>query len=402
MSRYSVLVALTLLGLTACGADGSDDDSNAAAASGGSGASAGSGGTAGGGTGGTLEVPIGFDDQARQELLDTGIDRYVGQIEPQDVIENEELGTTAYVYEPDPDKAICIFGEPFSWAYKDQGSEDLLIYLQGGGACWTGKCSANKRASLFVPPVGWTDGDVERNPVGGHNTAHVSYCDGSVFSGDNIFEEPGGRVRYHKGLANLSAALTILKEKMPQPRSIFLSGSSAGGYGTIISTALVRVMWPDTPLKVVNDAGLGLTNPEDPGLLDTLSEEWKFDQFLPASCEDCRDGQFSALISWALEHDPSLKVGAFSSYQDFVIGGAFLGMEGPDFRELVLAETGKIHDQHPERFKRYLIAGSDHTAVLGFYDMEVDGVKFIDWTHQLVNDDPAWPDVLAEPSPDAE
>ncbi|MEZ4375229.1 MAG: pectin acetylesterase-family hydrolase [Polyangiaceae bacterium] len=338
-------------------------------------------------------VQVGFDDATMQELHEAGVDRYIGKFKPEEVSDYGE-GLYGFRFAADEHGPICLWGDPYAFGLQDTGSDNLLIYLQGGGACWSELCSANTKAGDRVPTLGWTDPSTEQNPFYGYNMAHVAYCDGSVFSGDNEIDQGDGTIRYHHGLANLTAAMDVLKERYPEPKRIALVGSSAGGYGTIIGTAAVRMQWPTARLDVINDAGLGLTNPERPETLEKFKSEWKFDQFIPASCETCQEGQFSEMIAWALDRDPSLRVGAFSSYEDAVIGGVFLGMDGEAFKALLLKETGSIHERSPERFNRFYISGSQHTAAIGLYDHEVDGMLLTDWVDEMLVEDPKWPDLL--------
>lgn len=339
---------------------------------------------------------IGFDPAAVAELQAAGVDRYFGKFEPETVEQHGEA--TVYTYAPRDDGPTCLFGDPFRVSVRDVGSEDLLIYLQGGGACWSKACAANKTAGFGIQPIGWTDADAERNPTLAHfNVLFVAYCDGSVFSGDNLILGPTGEIeRRHRGLANLSAALDLSKKLFALPRRIVLAGSSAGGYGTILGTVVVRLSYPDVPLTVINDAGLGLTNPDDPSIVDAARDEWKFAALVPPSCQGCLEsGQFTTVIRWALDHDPSLKVGAFSAYEDAIIGGVFLGMKGPDYRSLLLSETDAIHAAHPERFQRFFIDGGSHTAILaGYYDLSLDGTTLLDWTTDMVDGGPAFRDLL--------
>lgn len=343
----------------------------------------------------TEPAVVGFDSRARAELEQIGVGRYLGKFSPEKVDELSN-GQITYEFAPSDDGPVCMYGDPFRVTVRDTGSPDLLVYLQGGGACWSKLCAANESASFGVMPIGWTDGNVEDNPLGAFNVVFVSYCDGSVFSGDNLIHGPGGEiVRRHRGLANLSAALDIALERFPAPERIVLAGSSAGGYGTILGTAVVRLAYPETPLFVINDAGLGLTNPEDPSIVEAATNEWKVGALVPPSCKGCLEsGQFTSVIDWGLAHDPTLRVGVFSSYEDFVISGVFLQMEAADFRELVLQETGKLHQAHPKRFQRFLVDGASHTAVVGFYDTSVNDTLLVDWVDAMLSGDPGWRDLL--------
>jgi hypothetical protein len=342
----------------------------------------------------------GFDDAARAELLAHGFGKYLNAFQPSRVDAGDT--TTTYTFAPDEHGPICMQGAPFMASARDGASDDLLIYLQGGGACWTGTCAASTTTSGGAYPIGWTDGDA-RNPLSDFDLLNVGYCDGSVFAGDGEVHDPANGapdgIRYHHGLANLSAALDLGKKRWPSPRRIVLAGSSAGGYGTILATAVVRLVWPKTDLFVIDDAGPGLTNPAEPSQYATILKEWNLAARIPPSCAACQDGQFTPFIGWSLEHDPTIRAGLFSSYEDDVIGQQFLGMTGPGYAKLLVAETGAIHASYPWRFERYLVDGAAHTALLaGFYDMNVDNVPLPEWTRRMIDDESDWYDAL-EPAP---
>lgn len=340
----------------------------------------------------------GFNAQARQELLDAELDRYFDAFDPVDE-EAGRNGETFYHFDTmDGDGPICLWGEPYSASVLDRGSENLIIYLQGGGACWTGLCAANEEAVPDITTFGILDGDGSKNVVGDWNIVYAPYCDGSVFSGDNdiqIEDEDGTRTRYHRGLRNLSAAVDLARDHFPNPKKILLTGSSAGGYGTILGTAVVRLQYPNTRLYVINDAGPGLQNLEQPAAMNTRREEWAYEQFIPASCANCADGQLSTMVAWGLRNDSSLKVGLFSSYEDAVIGFSFLQLPGPEFKAILVEETGKINQEFPDRFKRFFIDGSQHTGmVLSYYTSDVRGDVPADWAREMITDSPDWADTL--------
>lgn len=338
----------------------------------------------------------GFDEDARTELEAAGVGKYLGAFAPE---KTDELsnGETVYTFAQSDAGPTCIFGTPYRVSVRDVGASDLLIFLEGGGACWSDLCAAKENAGSGVLPIAWTDPAVERNPLAALNVVFASYCDGSVFSGDNvIIDSTGAVVRRHRGLANLSAALGVAKTRFPNPSRIVLAGTSAGGYGTILGTAVVRLAYPDVPLFVINDAGLGLTNPEDPSVIDAAVDEWKVSSLIPASCAGCLEsGQFTSVVGWGLDHDPTLRVAYFSAYRDAIISGVFLNMEGEAFETLMLAETDKLHAAHPDRFERFFVEGSAHTAVLaGYYDATLDGTLLTDWIVAMLDGSPVWRDLL--------
>lgn len=371
-----VVLSCVLASMTAACGDGGDD--------------VGEGGTGGGSAIG----PVGFDEATRAEMEGTGVTQYLGAFTPSR--EETTEATTTYYFDAGSSGPICIWGSQYMMSAREGASDSLIIYLEGGGACWSELCAAKSTATVGIMPLGWTDPDPARNPFGDWDTVFASYCDGSVFSGDNeIVEDGGAKTRYHRGLRNLSAALDIAKRRFPSPERIVLAGSSAGGYGTLVGTALVRMVYPTQRIFVFNDAGLGLSNPEDPDMVQLLRDEWRFSQFIPPSCPECQGDQLTTLVGWGLEHDRSLKVGAFSSYGDFVIAGTFLKMEPEAFKAHLFAQTDPLQADFPERFGRYFITGTSHTAILaGYYDPRGELPSVADWARSMVEDEEGWGDEI--------
>ncbi len=64
-----------------------------------------------------------------------------------------------------------------------------------------------------------------------------------------------------------------------------------------------------------------------------------------------------------IDNDPNVTTALFSYLDDFVISD-FLSLDPSDYRALLLDVSGQIHDRHPQRFKRYLVPGATHTALL--------------------------------------
>jgi len=342
----------------------------------------------------------GFDDATTKELEGLGWGKYIGQFTPSQIDDGEQF--TTYTFAADKKGPICFRGSEFRMSTREAPSDDLLLFLLGGGACWTGTCAASTVTAGSPIPIGWTDGNVDQNPLGNYDLAFLGYCDGSVFAGDGEVADPAhgapDGIRYHHGFANLTAGLDVAHARWPHPRRIVLAGSSAGGYGTIIATAVVRLLWPKTRLDVINDAGVGLTNPDRPEMYATIVKDWNLAGRIPADCTACQQGQFTPLIDWALRRDPTIRVAAFSSYEDAVIGGAFLGMEGPAFKKLLLQQTGAVHDAWPARFERFFIDGDAHTAELaGFYDLKVNGTPLTTWIGDMLDAKPSWQDELQNP-----
>ena len=121
-----------------------------------------------------------------------------------------------------------------------------------------------------------------------------------------------------RGAQNLSASLDVIVRTYPAPSRILLAGNSAGGFGTHAALPLVRKLYPDVPIELVNDSGMGI---QDEGSQETLNEYWNSSAFFPASCETCigDDGNLTDYHKWQLAEDENLRMGFLSTKQDAVV-----------------------------------------------------------------------------------
>jgi len=367
--RLALCAAALTLGLGACG-----DDTDDAAADMDAGTDSGEVGDAGATDAGAGDS--GASDDAGDdvdttppgpwdELVEIGYTRYLGEAVAE--VEETDGNVTSYVFDPESGP-ICMGGGPFRTAVRDTESEDLVIFLQGGGACWSEFCLAVDFSAPGLPTFDLMDETNEANPYVGWDAVYVSYCDGSLLAGDvDVDLNDDGIVdRYLRGLRNLSAAMDVTLQHFPEPRRIVLAGASAGGYATIIATPLVRLLWPDAELLIVNDSGVGLADPEGPAFIEQLIEEFGAGGLVPPSCTDCfASGHMTPLVEWILEHNPDVRIAAISSYEDRIMSGLFLPMSTVEFRAELIAETERLAAAWPGRYQAFLFEGDTHTALLG-------------------------------------
>jgi hypothetical protein len=346
---------------------------------------AGSGGSSGA-AGKKADAPAGKADIAAFEA--TGLNKYVGKAKPK----NTEMdGDEEHFFFDAEDGPVCLRGGQYSMGVRDKGSEDLVIYLQGGGSCTTALCRATETASPKIPGYGILSASDSDNPFKDWNVVYAPYCDGSLHFGDTDIPDQN---RLHHGLRNASAVFDVAKSKFAKPKRILLSGSSAGGYGTIWLTALARVIYPDAKLFVFNDAGIGISKPDSPDGFRAVLEEWGAKQFIPESCEECKTSpHLTPWMSWNLQHDPGLTLAMFSAYEDSVISGTFLMLDSQVFKTALLEQTKDVVDSAPARAKRFLVDGTQHT-VGDIHKTAVGDLSVADWLKQMIDSDPAWDNVL--------
>jgi hypothetical protein len=310
----------------------------------------------------------------------------------------------AYFYDAAEKNAICLKGGEYQALIRRGTNNNVLLYLEGGGACWSNATcwEGGSFAKETSPPFfggGIFEFNNPANPFRDWNIVYAPYCDGSVFAGDNI-PNYGGGTTYHHGQQNLAAAVTLAQREFPDPDLIVVSGSSAGGYGTFSGYATTRVAYPDEEILVLNDSGPGLANLNEVQDIQDRATNWHFEEFYPPSCELCTT-QPAYLSEWAIQRDPTLRVGYFSNLQDGVIRN-FLKLNGPDYEALLRQTTDDIESRNPDRFKRFYIQGEGHTILElpgVFYNTEIDGTNFRDWTADFLTDGPNWKDLIEGANP---
>ncbi len=301
---------------------------------------------------------------------------------------------------------------------REGASNELVIFLQGGGACWTDFCAAFEDAGP-ITVGGVLNPELEGNPVADWDVVYLPYCDGSLFAGDvdrvlpaSALGEPGDPVlSYQRGLQNLTSALDIAVAEFPNPDRILLTGVSAGGFGTIVSLPLVRFYYPNAEILIFNDSGVGVAKDGDPDFVnETFLAGWNADSMIPLSCSDCTsNGHVTRLIEWQLEADPNVTMSALSHSTDFVIATTFLMIPAADFTAALLSETGRIAGSYPERYKRFIAEGASHTALLfpdaetvaefttrdiGHLEVEISGVTVLDWFTAMMDGTEGWENLV--------
>lgn len=340
-----------------------------------------------------------------QELYDQGITRYIGMYSPSTTETDGNITRYSFGVGDGP---LCLDGTAYNMATRDTGSRDLVIFLQGGGARWSELDSAFDSAPPGLPAIGLLNPDQPGNPVANWNVVYLPYCDGGLHASDkdNDYDGDGDVESPQRGLHNLSAALDVALSSFPNPRRILLTGVSGGGFGTTFALPLVRFQYPDVPIELINDSGVGVGRPDGinadqpadmrmpdgADFLRLLQEDWNQSAFLPASCPNCiaEDGHFSDYQDWQLEQDPDVRRAYLSYAQDAVIGNFFLGITGAEFEDALLEEVRQMEDAHPDRVRYWIPDGTGHTFLLSGLDVTAGGVTALDWVTAMLDDTDAW------------
>src|SRR5215831_3475391 len=177
-------------------------------------------------------------------------------------------------------------------------SDKLMIFLQGGGACFNAATCADNPSSfsaadfaaLDVPACGSQEevphgcisvnnGILDRtnpaNPVKDWSYVFVPYCTGDVHGGNN----PAGTVagiagtQQFVGYFNMGLYLARLLPTFPGITRVLLTGVSAGGFGSVAAYGPVSRAFPSAQVDMLDDSGPPMSAPYFAACLQDLQRQ---------------------------------------------------------------------------------------------------------------------------------
>ena len=69
-----------------------------------------------------------------------------------------------------------------------------------------------------------------------------------------------------------------------------------------------------------------------------------------------------------------------------------VGLSATENETAVLAASGKVHEAHPDTFKRFFIKGASHC--IPDYYWKVQNTTVWNWITYMITDDPKWKEIL--------
>lgn len=252
------------------------------------------------------------------------------------------LGTTPadWVYVP-VDGARCMNNTPTGLGVNLGTSGDLVIYMEGGGACFndstcdhvahpTGWGPAQFEFNIAPYNIGIFDRLDDANPFREATFVFVPYCTGDVHAGANP-TGMGGRA--FVGYANVGAYLDLLVPASTEVRRVVLTGSSAGGFGAMLNYHRTQQAFGTTPVYLLDDSGPPLGDAFlSPCLQKMFRDAWNLDSVLPPDCDACKQPNGGGLVNavgWLADNYPDRRFGLVTANRDGVIR-SFYGYGYPD------------------------------------------------------------------------
>jgi len=280
-------------------------------------------------------------------------------------------------------------------------SQDVYIYMQGGGACWdeftcfiqpsasnvsTGYQSAQFQADNTKNASMFNRGDAT-NPFRSMSFIFVPYCTGDVHAG-NAVRTYGSKQVHHKGAANVEAWLPRLAATFPTARRVFLAGSSAGAFGAQLNYERVAATFPGAEVHVLADSGQMVTPAGS--LQSTWFTNWGVT--IPAACTNCTT-DFARYPAYLAATYPASRFGLLAWDRDTVLR-TFFGYTADTYETLTFQLLTSSYDGRTNA-KYFLKQGTQHTFLGGLGTItSTTGVPLKDWVTQWVEGNAAWNNVL--------
>ncbi len=310
--------------------------------------------------------------------------------------------------------ARCSDGSTTGIGIEEGPSDDVAVFLDGGGACWdyltcwqfgtAAQGSGRFGLAEFEPevkrlvPGSIFDRTSPGNPYKDFTFVFVPYCTGDVHAGDtaNLYL-PELRTWHHRGRANLAADFAYLQANLAAPGKIVVSGSSAGGFGALLAFDLAKKAWPAAKGYLVDDSGPPLQEiPQS--TIDSWYPSWDLRTVLEPLCGTGCKQDLSLIFTSLRDRYPADRLALLSSTADvtmrrfFTDLGTLTPMSAQAFDAAVRGLAASIEDDSPPgETHAFLVTGTSHTMLGHPGDFtSSQGTKLFDWLAQQVGDDPAW------------
>lgn len=184
----------------------------------------------------------------------------------------------------------------FAVFVKPGDPERVILFFQGGGACWDGKNCTGVNTTTYTqvydsqdPWVlkyaygGMMDYQSPANPYKDWTYVLAPYCSADVFWGsvDRTYVDPDDGVNVslrHRGFDNMLATLAYVRANHSGAKQILVAGESAGGYGAALAFPYVKNSYAAADVTLLVDSAAGVV-PND--FRTTSFNQWNLASTLP-------------------------------------------------------------------------------------------------------------------------
>jgi hypothetical protein len=308
-------------------------------------------------------------------------------------------------------EARCRTGEVTGVAVRRGSGDGLMVYMQGGGACFNVlTCATNPGTANTADFEEWRDvwGDIgifnqkrDDNPVADWNMVYIPYCSGDVFAGlrDDVAIDGLTDPQDFRGNANIGAFLDRIVPTFREIPNVLVAGASAGGFGAGFNFSRFAEAFPKSQVTLLDDSAPIMGDDYvAPCLQQQWRDTWNFAATIPAACEACSlpgGGGLTNLTTYLAERHPNATLGLISSVRDATISiyyafgvdecSGFGNMSGDTFQ----AGLYELRDNRlipSGRWSTFFIPGNTHvwTQNSDYYNTVVAGVALTTWLEDLL------------------
>jgi hypothetical protein len=301
----------------------------------------------------------------------------------------------------------CAHDSSYAFFVHPGSDRRLMIFFQGGGACWNNQNCDRQGRPTFHPQIDSTDDpnrlsglfDLSnpRNPVGDYSIVFVPYCTADVFLGARTvpYSIPGAtdtsgrqfQIR-HRGRANADGAVGWVYAHVHNPSLVFVTGSSAGAIPSPLYAAQVARHYPRAKIVQLGDGAGGYRAPAIPGILGAWGATAALKGDAAFRGVDSATMTFEMLYVVAARIAPRVSFAQYKSAEDNVQLSflSMLGVKDVKFARLLSQNLADIRRANPA-LRTYTAPGQMHTILRRpeFYTLAVDGVAVRDWVAGLLD-----------------
>ncbi len=299
-------------------------------------------------------------------------------------------------------------------------SKKLVIFLEGGGACYEAKgCTGPKPGASHFMGYGASDlaefakdegarGMFDRadakNPFRDYDFVFVPYCTGDVHAGNHV-KVDGDVTLNFVGQRNVKAMLPRVVANFSAPDKVVLTGSSAGGFGTMYNFWLVDDAFGGKNTMFVDDSGPFFPMPVVVALTIVV-DIWDLPQTIAPNCPKCldqmdMDGGLHQLIPYYAKTRPGRRGALLSSMRDKTISER-LFIKQDEFQKALVDLADKTVPLNKD-FHVFYLPGETHVWLHGdsktgkLSDVASGGTTLDVFLQRALDGDPAWADVRPKP-----
>lgn len=297
----------------------------------------------------------------------------------------------------------CAAGGSYSFWVHPGTTKQIVVDFMGGGACWdqatchSGDFTQDIDGLRTIIDYGYSKGIYDlnnpKNPFGQDWYILVPYCTGDIHWGNatvSYGEGEGAVTVHHKGAVNSRAVLDWVEKNFTDPDRLFVTGCSAGAYGSALWSSRLMKHYDQVPILQFGDSGAGVITKD---FFKASFPSWKAEEAFPAFIDaldpaktDLRQKTLADLYIEVAKAFPQNRMSQFNRTRDKSQLLQFTRMGGRDPADWTKGMLDSVHriDEATNNFASFSYEDDGHCATLvdDFYEVQVGGVRLVDWIRE--------------------